>query len=144
MFGAGAENGKQAAVDHAQLNSLAHFVFAQTSFFEIQFHERLVVFGSHFNQLVVQLVGPFLFVGRNIQYFGFASASRIFIQFHFEDIDNRIEAWSCIHRVLDDGDLIAKDVFGLVDRLFEVDIFVIQLVEHKNHRFFCFFGIAAN
>ena len=141
LSGTYAEDREHASRDKPCANTRAHIILRKRSFFKEFLHQGVVVLCRGFDENFMQFCSLFRFLGRNLQYFRYASFRLPTIHFHLQHIDHRIKCSSTLYRILYLNSFCSIVFFQLCDRIIKVRLVIIQLIDHKNHRLMKFFRI---
>ena len=138
----GAENGHHFAFRDADLQARADVVLRERAFVEVEFHQRLVVFGGHLDQLLVQLLGLFKLFGRNFQLLAVAVVVLEAVHLHQQYVDEGVELRTLVDGILHDDGFHARRSPDRLDRGLEAGLLGVQLVHHADHGFLQQPGVA--
>ena len=141
LFCADAEHGEDGAGHQAFSDAFAHLVYGQYFFLEEFLHQRFVVFGGRFNQCLVHLCGLFHFLGGDVFYDWFAALGLPAVFLHYQYVYQRVEARSCLQRILHGYALLAINVFHGRDYVVEVALVAVQLVNQEDDGLLQLLGI---
>ena len=133
---AGAENRHQFTLGQADLQSGADVVLRERTLVEIELHERFVVFGGHFDQLLVQFLRLVHLVGGNLQLLAVAVVVLETVHLHQQHVDEGVELRPLVDGVLYDDGLHARCGPDRLDRGFEIGFLGIELVHHADDGLF--------
>ena len=136
------KNGHHLALREADLQARADVVLRERAFVEVKLHQRLVVFGGHFHQFLVQFLGLFQLLGRNFQLLAVAVVVLEAVHLHQQHVDEGVELGTLVDGVLHDDGFHARRSPDRLDRGLETGLLGIQLVHHADHGFLQQPGVA--
>ena len=139
---AGAEDRHHLAFRNADFQTRTNVVLRECTFVEVELHERLVVFGGHFDQLLVQFLRLVHLVGGNLQLLAVAVVVLETVHLHQQHVDEGVEFGTLIDRVLHDDGLHARRGADRLDGGLEIGLVGVELVHHADHGFLQQTGVA--
>ena len=133
---AGAEDRHHLAFRNADFQTRTDVVLRECTFVEVELHERLVVFGGHFDQLLVQFLRLVYLLGGDLQFLAVAVVVLETVHLHQQHVDEGVEFRPLIDGVLYDDGLHARCGPDRLDRSFEIGFLGIELVHHADDGLF--------
>ncbi len=113
---AGAEDGQHIAVRKADFQSVADVVLREGALLEVELHERFVVLGGRFDQLLVEGLGAFELRSRNLQLLAVAVVVLEAVHLHEQHVDESVESGALIDGILHDDGFHARSGADRVER----------------------------
>ena len=129
-----AEHRVYRAVDQPLAYAFTHFILGKMALVEKFFHEGLVIFGSGFHELLMQLACMFELVLGYILYRGDASVGTPRVFLHKQHVDKGIESRTALERILYGYHLFAEYVTHLLYHIFVIGLLAVKLVDGKYDR----------
>ena len=133
---AGAEDRHHLAFRNADFQTRTNVVLRECTFVEVELHERLVVFGGHFDQLLVQFLRLVYLLGGDLQFLAVSVIVLEAVHLHQQHVDEGVEFRPLIDGVLYDDGLHARCGPDRLDRGFEIGFLGVELVHHADDGFF--------
>ena len=130
-----AEDRHHLAARYADLESGADIVLREGSLVEVELHESLVVLGGHLHELLVERLGAFQLLGRNLELLAMAVVVLEAVHLHHQHIDERVESGALIDRILHQHGLYARGGLDRIEGGFEVGLVGVELVDHADDGF---------
>ena len=122
-----------AAVNEALADTFAHFVFGESTLFEELIHKAFVVFCSCLYELLVEFLSTVELFGRDFADGRHATFRSPFVLLHEKYIDKCIEASAGVDRVLNWSNSWTKSFYQLVECIFVISLFAVELVDGKHN-----------
>ena len=133
---AGAEDGHDFTVGEADFQTRADVVLRERALVEVELHQRLVVFGGHFHQLLVQLLSLFQLLGGDFQLFAVAVVVLEAEHLHQQHVDEGVESGALVDGILHDDGFHARRGPDRLHGGFEIGLVGIELVDYADYGFF--------
>ena len=124
-----AEDGHHLAARNADFQTRADVVLRERALVEVELHERLVVLGGHFDELLVEQLCLFELLGRDFELLAVSVVVLEAVHLHQQHVDEGVELGTLVHGILyDDGFHARGGLDGFVGG-FEVGLVGIELVD---------------